>query len=31
MELLVLLKLDIGEERAYYRLWEGLEEFQSLL
>ena len=25
------LKLDTGEERAYYRLWEALEEFQSLL
>ena len=26
-----LLKLDTGEERDYYRLWEALEEFQSLL
>src|SRR3954451_22461227 len=25
------LKLDTGEERANYRLWEALEEFQSLL
>jgi len=29
--LLEELKLDTGEKRAFYRLWEALEEFQSLL
>jgi len=31
VELLAFLELDTGEERACYRLWEALEEFQSLL
>ena len=31
MELPVSTNLAIGEKRACYRLWEALEEFQSLL
>jgi len=31
MNLLASLRLDTGEFRAYYRLWEPREEFQRLL